>query len=102
MIDVMNDEVVEMFEALLPPHAASLNLIHNQHLNYYSTVEAEEDNADAMGNPWFWVSEEQRAKARETNDVWELVWHPNTPVGSCAVHAADLDVLMAYVKANET
>lgn len=74
-----------------PPHAASLHLTHNQHKAYYETVE--EYTADSSHDSW--VSEEQRAKAIASNDMWELQWYPDTPIGFYRLFAADLDVLLA-------
>jgi hypothetical protein len=42
-----------------------------------------------------WVSPEQKQKAIDTNECWELHWYPDTPVGSYTLLAAELDVLLA-------
>lgn len=74
-----------------PRHKASLHLTHNQHKAYYETVqECYPDDRNAKA----WVNEEQKAKAIETQEVWELQWYPHTPVGSLSLLAADLDVLL--------
>ena len=83
----------------LPRHAASLHLTHNQHRAYYRTVAQEDDEAAERGQAWSWVSDAQRAKARETDDVWELHWYPDTPIGSFCIYAADLTALLTYVEA---
>jgi hypothetical protein len=82
-----------------PKHEASLHLSHNPHKSNYETVEQyakwrELDNED-------WASEEQKNKAIATNDVWELQWYPNTPIGFNIMLAADLDVLLDAVNKNE-
>lgn len=41
------------------------------------------------------MSEEQKAKAIETQEVWVLTWYPDTPVGHFQLLACDLDVLLA-------
>lgn len=86
---VLNDAVVmerETFNRLcykapfMPPHKASAHITHNQHLSYYETVvQREENDAD-----WFkgaWVSDESRAYAIEHNELWEMQWYPETPIG---------------------
>ena len=90
---------IQSFLSRLPRHEASLHLTHNQHLAYYHTVAQEDDDATERGQSWFWVSEAQRQKARETNDVWELHWYPDTPIGSFCIYAADLNALLTYVEA---
>jgi hypothetical protein len=80
-----------------PAHKASMHLTHNDHLSVYETVK---DRIER--NSWYedgWVSEEQKAKAIETNELWELQWYPETPVGFCKLFAADLDVLLAAANA---
>ena len=76
-----------------PKHKCGMYLTHNQHRDYYQTVE----QALAEGNYYDdsdWVSPEQRARAIETDEVWALQWYPHTPIGSYSMLAADLDVLL--------
>lgn len=76
-----------------PPHKASLHLEHNDHKSNYETVEEwalRNDDSHYAD----WVSDEQRAKAIATDELWTLQWYPETPVGFCCMVAADLDVLL--------
>lgn len=82
-----------MSEIKWPRHDASLTLQHNDHKSFYQTVQQVIDTDSFRFINW--VSEEQRQKAIDTNDAWTLQWYPNTPVGFCALAAADLDVLLA-------
>jgi hypothetical protein len=82
-------------EADFPPHKGSLHLTHNDHRNNYETVE---QWAGYNRESHDWVSEEQKAKAIATDSVWVLQWYPDTPVGSHALVAADLDVLLHAAK----
>jgi len=77
-----------------PEHKASLRLTHNEHLDYYQTVEnwIEENGTRHFAT---WVSDDQKQKAIETNEFWVLQWYPDTPVGFYCLAAADLDVLLA-------
>lgn len=73
-----------------PEHKASLHLTHNQHKSYYETVESYTSNFTEPS----WLSEEQKTKSLETQELWELQWYPSTPVGSYCLWGADLDVIM--------
>lgn len=94
--DLIEHGVAEQF----PHHEASLHLTHNQHKAYYWTVE----EAILQGEHGYddFITEEQKAKAIETNEVWTLQWYPDTPVSFCIVAAADLSELLAWVKENNT
>jgi hypothetical protein len=66
---------------VLPPHEGAAHVSHNPHKGYYLTVEQYE--ADGHMNADDWVSQESRAYAIEHNEVWELQWYPDTPIGFC-------------------
>jgi len=74
-----------------PAHKAGLQLQHNDHLNVYETVAHYTDN-DYYEDAW--VSDEQKAKAIATNELWNLHWYPDTPVGFYHVCGADLDAVL--------
>lgn len=80
-----------------PEHKASLTLTHNEHRDYYESVEDWEAFHD--DGTVDWLSQEQRAKAIETDSVWCLQWYPDTPVGFCRLFAADLEALEAHFRA---
>jgi len=86
--------------SLFPKHEASLHLTHNQHRAYYETIE----QAIASGTypDDHWVSPYQRAKAIETESVWELQWYPHTPVRSHQLLACDLYALLSAAEETET
>lgn len=86
----------------LPNHKAGLFLTHNEHLNYYRTVQQEIDEGCHGFTDDCWVSEEQRQKAIDTNSCWTLQWYPNTPIGFNILSAADLDVLLEAANKGET
>lgn len=81
-----------------PAHKASLHLVHNDHLSYYSTVENAVLQEDHGYTDDCWISEEQKQKAIVTNECWYIQWHPETPVGFCCKSAADLEALLQFVK----
>lgn len=82
-------ELADALLALLPEHAASLTIEHNEHLCYYATA-AEEfmDRADIFPTTAEWE------KAIDTNEVWVLRWYPRTPVGFCTIGASSLEKLL--------
>lgn len=79
-----------------PPHQCELHLTHNEHRNNYQTLE--QFAADRELDLDDWVSVEQRDKAMAAQDVWELHWYPDTPVGFYRLFAYDLDVLLAAAR----
>lgn len=89
----MND-----FEKVLPAHKASLSITHNQHKDYYETIE--QYVASYAGYQGIrdddWVSLEEKRRSVETGEIWEIQWYPETPVGFCIKFAATLAALMAW------
>lgn len=77
-----------------PPHKASLTLTHNQHKDYYLTVEQSIEQQDHGYTDDCWVSEEEKQKAIETDDCWSLQWYPNSPVGFLMLTAHNLTTLL--------
>lgn len=61
---------------MFPRHECGLHLTHNNHKDYYETVE------QYFENPWMNgdISTEEKQKMIDTNEVWELQWYPDTPV----------------------
>jgi hypothetical protein len=84
-----------MTNDLFPAHKCSLTLQHNDHRSVYETVE---QWCESRCEHFDWVSDDQRLKAIETDEVWTLQWYPNTPIGSHALAAAELDVLLGAAK----
>ncbi len=85
-------ELIEKFETALPAHKASLHLTHNEHRDYYQSVEEwARDNGEGTGNCFFeWVSDAERAAAVAGDSVWMLHWYPDTPVGFNCIAASSL------------
>lgn len=83
-----------MSQLEFPAHKGSLILTHNEHKNYYKTVQMMIDDRSHGYHPDEWVSDEQMQKAIATDECWVLQWYPHTPVGFIIMAAADLDVLL--------
>jgi hypothetical protein len=79
---------------LFPQHKCSLTLAHNNHKDYYTTVEQAIESEDHGYRNDDWISKEQKQKAIETNDCWTIQWYPETPIGFVLMSGADLDVLL--------
>jgi len=96
----MTDELtaaIERLIAALPPHKAGLSIHHNEHLTYYETAKAYTDDIARNIGGMDWASDEERAQAYEKNELWEVHWYPNTPVGSCSVYGATLEGVLRRV-----
>ncbi len=79
------------------PRHIELILSHNPQNGNYETVA---EHCDFMQvDPTNWVSEEQREKALRENELWQVQWYPDTPVGFCRKLAADLDALVEWMNA---
>ena len=89
--------MVEKLRAVLrfPAHKCGLYLTHNTHKDAYETVAEWAADREVRGYSADWVSDEQRDLAFASDEVWELQWYPDTPIGSYSLCAADLDVLLA-------
>lgn len=73
----------------LPAHKVSLTLAHNEHRSLYQTVaEYTEDCRDAF------VSDDEYEAAISSDELWELHWYPDTPVGFHRSMASSLTALM--------
>ena len=82
--------------SLLPRHACSLQITHNQHLDYYETVQQRLDDLNARECPPCWESDDEKQKAIDAGELWELHWYPDTPVGFYQICAASLGSLLSY------
>jgi hypothetical protein len=93
--------VARAFEVMLPAHVGSLTLTHNEHKNYYKTVKdtLEEDDAnDEKSRYYDFVTDVERQKAIETDELWVLHWYPLSPVGFNNICAASLPALAAWLQ----
>ena len=78
-----------------PPHTCGLYLSHNEHRDYYQTIE----QLCSIQNEGFydcWISEKEKTLALETQDFWHLQWYPDTPVSFHVLSAHSLSALLAH------
>lgn len=76
-----------------PKHECGMFLSHNTHKDYYETVEQyidrdKENDEDTL----------DRDECIKLNEVWELQWYPNTPVGFYRVIGSTLEKVLARAK----
>lgn len=69
-----------------PEHKIGLTLSHNKHKEYYLSIKDY-----ILSEHVEFSSEEEKNKVLETNEIWELQWYPDTPVGFYSVAAATLE-----------
>ena len=72
----------------LPQHV-ELMIRHQPHVGDYRSVVEWLEMVDALDVHE--IEPEDRAEILRTGEVWEICWHPNTPVGSHSVCAATLE-----------
>lgn len=84
----------EKLKSLLKGEHSSLSIEYNDHAsNYWTALEADEHGEFEYGT---WVSDEEKAKALESNSVWRFQYYPNTPVGCNIYLASTLEACLNY------
>lgn len=83
----------------LPKHKCGLYLTHNEHKDYYKTVLQSIEDCDI--NDVDWVSVEERQKAIDSDELWELQWYPDTPIGFYIIRASSLEALKSAIDCNK-
>lgn len=82
----------------LPRHSCGLYITHNDHLCVYKTAKDEIEDLESLSNPTNrldWATEESRARCIATNELWEIQWYPDTPIGSYSIFGATLEETLA-------
>ena len=79
----------------LPKHKASLSMTHNDHKDYYLTVaDLLKENHPSIDAEYF-VSDEDMQKCIDTDELWEIQWYPNTPIGFYKVCGSTLEIVLS-------
>lgn len=78
----------------LPRHKCGLYLEHNAHKDVYQTIE------DYYKLEHF-ISEDEYQKAIATDNVWNLHWYPETPIGFHCIAASSLEAIQTALKEND-
>lgn len=80
-----------------PAHKCGLFLTHNEHKDYYESVQQWLDH-NGNDNSTSWESDEARERAIAADDVWNLQWYPDTPISSYSICAPTLEELLAFAE----
>lgn len=80
---------------LFPKHNCGLYLTHNRHKDMYETVE---DLLNGEDKPDDWATKTSRERAIKNDELWELQWYPDTPVGFHRIYAATLEEVLKAAK----
>jgi len=86
----------QALESLFPKHAAGMALTHNDHKLAYQTAHESICENEGRECPPDWENPEMRQKAIDTDEIWELHWYPDTPVGFFRICAPTLGDLLRY------
>jgi len=80
---------------ILPRHKASLSINHNDHKDYYMTVADLMTSEHPSLDKDYFVSDEDLQVCIDTNELWEIQWYPDTPVGFYKVCGSTLEIILA-------
>lgn len=79
--------------------ALSFTINKNEHKLYYETVEKYLSNLPIDFDVW--ISKEDKQKAIDTNVLWEIHWHPSTPVGSYSLYGTSLVEMIQHIDSSD-
>jgi hypothetical protein len=79
----------------LPRHKCGLFLTHNEHRDYYMSASDWCEEHEGLQD---FASEEAKARAIATDEIWILNWYPNTPIGFWSIAAPTLEELLSRAK----
>ena len=84
----------------LPRHKCGLYITHNQNRDYYETAEEYIESRESLedGPTVVFGSAENRQRCIDTNELWEVCWFPDTPVGSYQVMGPTLKIVMELIE----
>lgn len=85
----------------LPKHKCGLTIQHNIHNSNYQTAKEYIEGKEEANNEPGWQSQEHRQRAIDTNEIWEMQWYPDTPVGHYSAAAPTLEELLSFVNSEE-
>lgn len=83
---------------IFPRHTAGMILQHNMHKSFYDTVESYIKSGQCEDMEAEWATPTSRANSILHDELWELSWYPNTPVGSCCIYGYTLEEVLERAK----
>ena len=81
---------------MFPEHKCGLYVTHNEHRDYYESIEAYIKDRDVE-----FESEDEKAKSIATDSLWSIQWYPRTPVGFCIVYASTFEEALRLANESE-
>lgn len=81
---------------IFPPHKCGLYLTHNQHKDYHEPLERY--LVDQGFDEDSWATEYSKAAALAADELWDLQWYPNTPIGFYRIIGATLEEVLTAAK----
>ena len=94
MSERTDQDIIREFVALLPPHKCGLFITHNEHRDYYETVEQFLEKFDLHPDEVI-----DLPTMIATDEVWQVLVYPDTPIGSYAVYGPTLEACLLRLKA---
>lgn len=94
--NIGNTMDLDNFKAVLPKHRCSLTINHNEHKDCYQSVEEFTSHHED-----YWISEDSKARAIATDEIWEVMWFPDNPLAFYSRMAATLEELLMFIKEQE-
>ena len=85
----------------LPKHDCELIIRHNTNRNNYATVKEYVEDMESRDLDFGFESPEHRQRAIDTNELWEMQWYPDTPIGFFLAAAPTLEELLSFVNNKE-
>lgn len=88
--------LASQFAAALPVHSVTLHIVHNQHRSYYQS--ARDYLLTPHGreaDPGDFVDADDYERCLAGDELWEIQWYPNTPIGFVCVFGSTLARAMA-------
>jgi hypothetical protein len=79
-----------------PKENTSLGIHYGMHNDNEETIEEMMVGLNIEKNQF--ISSEEFIKAKEENNLCELYWYPDTPVGSCSIYASTLEAIITNLK----
>ena len=76
----------------LPKHEGGLNIYHNEHKGSYETVEQWIKNVDLNVDDF--VSYDEMMECIKNNDMWNIHWYPDTPVGFYSIYGSSFESVL--------
>ena len=93
------EDMIEMSAAKqmnFPAHKGAMYITHNDHKSAYQPLgEWIEDQNDRFE----FENDEAKARCLATDELWELQWYPETPVGFYSVAAPTFEEAVAFANA---